>query len=127
MVDEASLTGESDPIKKSPGSEPWCRSGTAVSEGSGHMLVTAVGVQSEWGKTMALVGARGQGRGRLEGGRMGFRKGGQGGVGASFSGSGPAVDRSGSVLGSGARIFLAPSTSNLTTPTSNPQLHLRRR
>jgi magnesium-transporting ATPase (P-type) len=29
VVDEASLTGESDPIKKNE-SDPWCRSGTQV-------------------------------------------------------------------------------------------------
>lgn len=59
VVDEASLTGESDAIKKSPEEEPWCRSGTQVSEGSGRLLVIAVGQQSEWGKTMALVGEAG--------------------------------------------------------------------
>ena len=55
VIDEASLTGESDPIKKSSDKDPWVRCGTQVSEGSGSMLVTAVGVHSEWGRTMALV------------------------------------------------------------------------
>ena len=55
VIDEASLTGESDPIKKSAERDPWVRCGTQVSEGSGSMLVTAVGVHSEWGRTMALV------------------------------------------------------------------------
>ncbi|KAL6763493.1 plasma membrane calcium-transporting ATPase [Haematococcus lacustris] len=59
VIDEASLTGESDPIKKSAEHDPWCRSGTSVNEGSGHMLVTAVGPNSEWGKTMALVSEAG--------------------------------------------------------------------
>ncbi|KAG2435667.1 hypothetical protein HXX76_006868 [Chlamydomonas incerta] len=59
VLDEASLTGESDPIKKDPVSDPWVRSGTTVNEGSGHMLVLAVGVHSEWGKTMALVSEAG--------------------------------------------------------------------
>ncbi len=31
VLDEASLTGESDPIKKNPDSDPWVRSGTTVS------------------------------------------------------------------------------------------------
>ncbi len=30
-----------------------------MSEGSGKILITAVGEQSEWGKTMALVSAAG--------------------------------------------------------------------
>ncbi len=34
VVDEASLTGESDPVKKGPGDEPWVRSGTQVRPGS---------------------------------------------------------------------------------------------
>lgn len=106
MVDEASLTGESDPVKKGSGrgEEAWVRSGTQVrgwelsclggsaerqrclllpaclpehtdccrarllrpstttpaaaaqvTEGSGRMLVLAVGEDSEWGRTMALV------------------------------------------------------------------------
>lgn len=59
VVDEASLTGESDPIKKNLDEDPWCRSGTQVSEGSGRMIVVAVGERSEWGKTMALVGSAG--------------------------------------------------------------------
>ena len=55
VIDEASLTGESDPIKKSVERSPWVRCGTQVSEGSGTLLVTAVGVHSEWGRTMAMV------------------------------------------------------------------------
>jgi Ca2+-transporting ATPase len=51
--------GESDPIKKDVQEDPWCRSGTQVSEGTGRVLVVAVGEQSEWGKTMALVGEAG--------------------------------------------------------------------
>eukprot|EP00877_Chromochloris_zofingiensis_P010933 jgi/Chrzof1/6093/Cz17g09130.t1 len=61
VVDEASLTGESDPIKKSVDEDPWCRSGTQISQGSGHILITATGQQSEWGKTMTLVGQAGGG------------------------------------------------------------------
>ena len=55
VLDEASLTGESDPVKKGPTEDPWVRSGTQVTEGSGRMIVVAVGEQSEYGKTMGLV------------------------------------------------------------------------
>ena len=41
MADEASLTGESDPIKKNVEEEPWCRSGTTVNEGSGKVSARA--------------------------------------------------------------------------------------
>ncbi|EIE19492.1 calcium-translocating P-type ATPase [Coccomyxa subellipsoidea C-169] len=54
VIDEASLTGESDPMHKGD-KDRWCRSGTQVTEGSGKMLVVAVGTESEWGRTMALV------------------------------------------------------------------------
>ena len=30
VVDEASLTGESEPLAKGPKEDPWCRSGTQV-------------------------------------------------------------------------------------------------
>ncbi|KAG2490086.1 hypothetical protein HYH03_011392 [Edaphochlamys debaryana] len=58
-LDEASLTGESDPMKKNTVNDPWVMSGTQVTEGSGHVLVVAVGVNSTWGKTMALVSEAG--------------------------------------------------------------------
>jgi Ca2+-transporting ATPase len=54
IMDEASLTGESEPIKKSI-ADPWIRSGTMVREGSGTGLVVAVGINSEWGKTILLM------------------------------------------------------------------------
>lgn len=38
--------GESDPIKKNPEDDPWVRSGTQVSEGSGRLLVVATGTQA---------------------------------------------------------------------------------
>ena len=55
-IDEASLTGESDPIKKNTSEDMWVRSGTQVTDGSGQILVTAVGVNTEWGRTLELVG-----------------------------------------------------------------------
>ena len=55
-TDESSLTGETEPIKKGEADgDPWLRSGSQVSEGSGRGLVIAVGPNSEWGRTMALV------------------------------------------------------------------------
>ncbi|GFR47750.1 hypothetical protein Agub_g9515 [Astrephomene gubernaculifera] len=58
-LDEASLTGESEPVKKDTRSAPWVKSGTKVTQGSGHVLVTAVGEHSEWGRTLALVAEAG--------------------------------------------------------------------
>lgn len=50
------MTGESMPVRKSADT-PFMLSGCTVAEGNGRMLVTAVGVHSEWGRTMAsLVG-----------------------------------------------------------------------
>ena len=45
-VDESSLTGESDHVKKGENVDPLLLSGTHVMEGSGKMLVVAVGVSS---------------------------------------------------------------------------------
>ncbi|VDK48881.1 unnamed protein product, partial [Cylicostephanus goldi] len=56
-VDESSLTGESDHITKSPETDPVLLSGTYAMEGSGKMLVTAVGVNSQTGIIMTLLGA----------------------------------------------------------------------
>ncbi|KAI3382101.1 hypothetical protein SNEBB_009653 [Seison nebaliae] len=58
-IDESSLTGESDQIKKSPDKEIVLLSGTHVLEGSGTMLVTAVGRNSQAGKIFVLLGAGG--------------------------------------------------------------------
>uniref|UniRef100_A0A6G1SG14 Calcium-transporting ATPase n=1 Tax=Aceria tosichella TaxID=561515 RepID=A0A6G1SG14_9ACAR len=56
-VDESSLTGESDHLKKGEDVDPIIFSGTHVMEGSGRMLVTAVGVNSQAGIIFALLGA----------------------------------------------------------------------
>ncbi|KAJ8302062.1 hypothetical protein KUTeg_021049 [Tegillarca granosa] len=56
-VDESSLTGESDHVKKGETVDPMLLSGTHVMEGSGKMLVTAVGVNSQTGIIFALLGA----------------------------------------------------------------------
>ncbi|XP_074178428.1 plasma membrane calcium-transporting ATPase 4 isoform X2 [Rhinolophus sinicus] len=56
-IDESSLTGESDHVKKSVERDPMLLSGTHVMEGSGRMVVTAVGVNSQTGIIFTLLGA----------------------------------------------------------------------
>ncbi|XP_078488037.1 plasma membrane calcium-transporting ATPase 2 isoform X2 [Ciona intestinalis] len=56
-VDESSLTGESDHVKKGLEVDPFMLAGTHVMEGSGRMLVTAVGVNSQTGIIFSLLGA----------------------------------------------------------------------
>ncbi|XP_063783714.1 plasma membrane calcium-transporting ATPase 1 isoform X3 [Pseudophryne corroboree] len=56
-IDESSLTGESDHVKKMPEKDPLLLSGTHVMEGSGKMVVTAIGVNSQTGIIFTLLGA----------------------------------------------------------------------
>ncbi|XP_046983094.1 plasma membrane calcium-transporting ATPase 2-like [Schistocerca americana] len=56
-VDESSLTGESELVRKEVLVKPILLSGTHVMEGSGRMLVTAVGVNSQAGIIVKLLGA----------------------------------------------------------------------
>ncbi|XP_064333131.1 plasma membrane calcium-transporting ATPase 4 isoform X1 [Camelus dromedarius] len=56
-IDESSLTGESEHVKKSLEGDPMLLSGTHVMEGSGRMVVTAVGVNSQTGIIFTLLGA----------------------------------------------------------------------
>uniref|UniRef100_A0A4W6E5T8 Calcium-transporting ATPase n=1 Tax=Lates calcarifer TaxID=8187 RepID=A0A4W6E5T8_LATCA len=56
-IDESSLTGESDHVRKSADKDPMLLSGTHVMEGSGRMVVTAVGVNSQTGIIFTLLGA----------------------------------------------------------------------
>lgn len=58
-IDESSLTGESDHVKKMLDRDPMLLSGTHVMEGSGRMVVTAVGVNSQTGIIFTLLGAGG--------------------------------------------------------------------
>ena len=56
-IDEASLTGETDLIRKDEQENVSILSGTHVMEGSGQFLVTAVGLNSQTGIIMKLLGA----------------------------------------------------------------------
>ncbi|XP_041854174.1 plasma membrane calcium-transporting ATPase 1-like [Melanotaenia boesemani] len=62
-IDESSLTGESDHVKKTLDKDPMLLSGTHVMEGSGKMVVTAVGVNSQTGIIFTLLGASEEGEG----------------------------------------------------------------
>ncbi|CAF4140997.1 unnamed protein product, partial [Rotaria sordida] len=54
-VDESSLTGESDLIEKHESTDPFLLSGTHIMEGSGKMLVLAVGEHSQTGMILKLL------------------------------------------------------------------------
>jgi len=56
-IDESSLTGESDIVKKNDEKDIALLSGTHVMEGSGRFIVTAVGQNSQSGVIMMLLGA----------------------------------------------------------------------
>ncbi|CAF0846707.1 unnamed protein product [Brachionus calyciflorus] len=56
-IDESSLTGETDLIKKNSHENAILLSGTHVMEGSGQFLVLAVGLNSQTGIIMTLLGA----------------------------------------------------------------------
>eukprot|EP01114_Cavostelium_apophysatum_P019580 TRINITY_DN634_c0_g1_i1.p1 TRINITY_DN634_c0_g1~~TRINITY_DN634_c0_g1_i1.p1 ORF type:complete len:979 (-),score=333.99 TRINITY_DN634_c0_g1_i1:136-3072(-) len=53
-VDESAMTGESDAVKKTK-AKPFMLSGCQVSTGSGLMIITAVGMNSEWGITYSKL------------------------------------------------------------------------
>ncbi|XP_075109875.1 putative calcium-transporting ATPase 11, plasma membrane-type isoform X2 [Nicotiana tabacum] len=51
LIDQSSLSGESVPVSIYEG-RPFLLSGTKVQDGSAKMLVTTVGMRTEWGKLM---------------------------------------------------------------------------
>jgi P-type E1-E2 ATPase len=53
-IDESVMTGEPVAVKKEE-DNPFLLSGCQVAEGCGKMIVTAVGMNSEWGKTLAKL------------------------------------------------------------------------
>lgn len=54
-VDESSMTGESNHIEVNETPNPFLVSGTKVTDGYGHMLVTSVGMNTSWGQMMSLI------------------------------------------------------------------------
>lgn len=54
LIDESSLTGESEPVMITK-ENPFLLSGTKVQDGSCKMLVTTVGMRTQWGKLMATL------------------------------------------------------------------------
>lgn len=59
VIDESSLSGESEPVNVLD-DKPFLLSGTKVQDGSGKMLVTAVGMRTEWGKLMETLNEGGE-------------------------------------------------------------------
>ena len=54
QVDESSLSGESEPADINQ-ERPFLLAGTEVQDGSGKMLVTSVGMRTEWGQLMVTL------------------------------------------------------------------------
>lgn len=54
LIDESSLTGESEPVMITT-ENPFLLSGTKVQDGSCKMMVTTVGMRTQWGKLMATL------------------------------------------------------------------------
>jgi Ca2+-transporting ATPase len=59
LIDESSLSGESEPVNVYE-EKPFFLSGTKVLDGSGKMLVTTVGMRTEWGKLMETLNEGGE-------------------------------------------------------------------
>lgn len=59
LIDESSLSGESEPVHVYD-DKPFLLSGTKVQDGSGKMLVTTVGMRTEWGKLMETLSEGGE-------------------------------------------------------------------
>ncbi|KAK3029791.1 hypothetical protein RJ639_038233 [Escallonia herrerae] len=54
LINESSLTGESEPVYVTADC-PYLLSGTKVQDGSCKMLITTVGMRTQWGKLMATL------------------------------------------------------------------------
>ncbi|KAF5739472.1 Autoinhibited Ca2+-ATPase 1 isoform 1 [Tripterygium wilfordii] len=54
LINESSLTGESEPVNVNA-ANPFLLSGTKIQDGSCKMIVTTVGMRTQWGKLMATL------------------------------------------------------------------------
>ncbi|TKW07720.1 hypothetical protein SEVIR_7G325700v4 [Setaria viridis] len=59
LIDESSLSGESDPVYISQ-EKPFLLAGTKVQDGSAKMMITAVGMRTEWGRLMSTLSEGGE-------------------------------------------------------------------
>ncbi|KAJ0980883.1 hypothetical protein J5N97_009138 [Dioscorea zingiberensis] len=59
LIDESSLSGESEPVYISH-EKPFLMAGAKVQDGSAKMLVTSVGMRTEWGRLMETLGQGGE-------------------------------------------------------------------
>ncbi|GKF51011.1 calcium-transporting ATPase 12, plasma membrane-type-like protein, partial [Tanacetum coccineum] len=55
LIDESSMTGESDHIDIDAINNPFLFSGSKVADGHGQMLVISVGMNTAWGKMMSSI------------------------------------------------------------------------
>ncbi|XP_058202209.1 putative calcium-transporting ATPase 13, plasma membrane-type [Rhododendron vialii] len=55
LVDESSMTGESNHVEVDLTQNPFLFSGTKVADGFGRMLVTSVGMNTTWGEMMSTI------------------------------------------------------------------------
>ncbi|XP_021295324.1 calcium-transporting ATPase 4, plasma membrane-type-like isoform X3 [Herrania umbratica] len=58
-IDESSLSGESEPVTVTQ-QRPFLLAGTKVQDGSAKMLVTTVGMRTEWGRLMVTLSEGGE-------------------------------------------------------------------
>lgn len=59
LIDESSLSGESEPVYTSQ-DKPFILAGTKVQDGSAKMIVTSVGMRTEWGRLMSTLSEGGE-------------------------------------------------------------------
>nr|AAL17949.1 type IIB calcium ATPase [Medicago truncatula] len=59
LIDESSLSGESEPVDID-NRRPFLLSGTKVQDGQAKMIVTTVGMRTEWGKLMETLSEGGE-------------------------------------------------------------------